>query len=148
MARGRVFYGWWVTVAFAVMVFLSTGVRFSVGPFLKPVVADLETDRASYSLVIALSLFLYGVFMPFVGRLVERWGARLVAVLGTLVFAVALAGTGLVTRLWQLAIVTASWPRWDTRPPGTSSARRSSRAGSRAAGRPRSRCSARRPWPA
>jgi hypothetical protein len=32
MARGRVFYGWWVTIAFAVMVLLSTGVRFSVGP--------------------------------------------------------------------------------------------------------------------
>jgi MFS family permease len=105
MAQGRVFYGWWVTIAFAVMVFLSTGVRFSVGPFLKPMVADLQTDRASFSLVVALSLLLYGVFMPFVGRLVERWGARPVAVLGTLVFAVSLAGTGLVTRLWQLALV-------------------------------------------
>ena len=105
MARGRVFYGWWVTISFAVMVFLSTGVRFSVGPFLKPMVADLETDRASYSLVVALSLFLYGLFMPFVGRLIDRWGARPVAVLGTLVFATSLAGTGLVTRLWQLALV-------------------------------------------
>jgi MFS family permease len=105
MMRGRVFYGWWVTIAFAVMVFLSTGVRFSVGPFLKPVVADLGTDRASYSLVVALSLLLYGVFMPFVGRLVERWGARPVAVLGTLTLAVSLAGTGLVTRLWQMTFV-------------------------------------------
>jgi MFS family permease len=105
MAPRRLFYGWWVTIAFAVMVFLSTGVRFSVGPFLKPVVADLETDRASYSLVIALSLFLYGLFMPFVGRLVERWGARPVAALGTLVLAASLAGTGLVARLWQLALV-------------------------------------------
>ena len=105
MARGRLFYGWWVTIAFAVMVFVSTGVRFSVGPFLKPMVADLGTDRASYSLIVAVSLFLYGVFMPFVGRLVERWGARPVAVLGTLVLAASLAGTGLVTRLWQLALV-------------------------------------------
>ena len=105
MARGRVFYGWWVTIAFAVMVFLSTGVRFSVGPFLKPIVADLGTDRATYSLVVSLSLLLYGVFMPFVGRLVERWGARPVAVLGTLVFAASLAGTGLVTQLWQLTLV-------------------------------------------
>ena len=87
MARGRVFYGWWVTIAFSVMVFLSTGVRFSVGPFLKPMVSDLGTDRASYSLVVALSLLLYGVFMPFVGGLVERWGARPIAVGGTLVFA-------------------------------------------------------------
>jgi MFS family permease len=105
MTRGRVFYGWWVTIAFAVMVFLSTGVRFSVGPFLKPMVADLGTDRATYSLIVSLSLFLYGVFMPFVGRMVERWGARPVAVLGTLVFSVSLAATGLVTQLWQLALV-------------------------------------------
>ena len=105
MVRGRVFYGWWVTIAFAVMVFLSTGVRFSVGPFLKPIVADLGTDRATYSLIVSLSLFLYGLFMPFVGRLVERWGARPVAVLGILVFAGALSGTGLVTRLWQLTLV-------------------------------------------
>src|SRR5262249_2142744 len=105
MARGRIFYGWWVTIAFAIMVFLSTGVRFSVGPFLKPIVAGLETDRGTFSLVVSLSLFLYGVFMPFVGRLVERWGARPVAILGTLVFAASLAGTGLVTRMWQLTLV-------------------------------------------
>jgi MFS family permease len=105
MARERLFYGWWVTIAFAVMVFLSTGVRFSVGPFLKPIVADLGTDRATYSLVVSLSLLLYGVFMPFVGRLVERWGARPVAVLGTLTFAASLAGTGFVTHLWQLVLV-------------------------------------------
>ena len=61
------FYGWWVTIAFAVMVLLSTGVRFAVGPFLKPIVADLNLDRASFSAVIALSLFLYGVFMPLAG---------------------------------------------------------------------------------
>jgi MFS family permease len=105
MRSGRLFYGWWVTLAFALMVFLSTGVRFSVGPFLKPVVDDLGTDRASYSLVVSLSLFLYGLFMPFVGRLVDRWGARPVALAGTLVFGTSVAGTGLVTSLWQLAIV-------------------------------------------
>ena len=105
MARGRIFYGWWVTIAFAIMVFLSTGVRFSVGPFLKPIVADLGTDRGTFSLVVSLSLFLYGVFMPFVGRLVERWGARPIAIIGTLVFAASLAGTGLVTRMWQLTLV-------------------------------------------
>ncbi len=84
MTRQRVFCGWWVTIAFAVMVFLSTGVRFAVGPFLKPIVTDLGTDRATYSLIVSLSLVLYGAFMPFVGRLVERWGARPVAVLGIL----------------------------------------------------------------
>src|SRR3972149_4646362 len=77
LARGKLFYGWWVAVPFCVIVFLSTGLRFTVGPFLKPLVADLGLDRGSFSLVISLSLFLYGAFMPVVGRLVDRFGSRL-----------------------------------------------------------------------
>ncbi len=105
MPAPRVFFGWWVTLAFALMVFLSTGIRFTVGPFLKPVVADLGIDRASFSLVVSLSLFLYGVFMPFVGRLVDRFGARPVMVAGTLLLAGSVGATGLVTRLWQYYLV-------------------------------------------
>src|SRR6266436_3702040 len=62
MRTGRVFYGWWVVAGFSFMTFISTGIRHAVGPFLKPIVADLGLDRASFSLVIAVSLFLYGVF--------------------------------------------------------------------------------------
>jgi MFS family permease len=105
MTPTRLFYGWWVTLAFSVAVFLSTGIRFAVGPFLKPIVADLGIDRSSFSLVIALSLLLYGVFMPLVGQLADRLGARLVTVGGTVVLAAAVAGSGLVTRLWQLYLV-------------------------------------------
>src|SRR5688500_16976864 len=105
MATSRVFYGWWVTLAFAVMVFISTGIRFVVGPFLKPIVADLGLDRASFSLVISLSLFLYGVLQPFVGRVVDRVGARALMVAGTLLLGAALASLGLVTRLWHLYVL-------------------------------------------
>ncbi|HBH02117.1 MAG TPA: hypothetical protein DDZ42_09395 [Candidatus Rokubacteria bacterium] len=105
MRTRPIFYGWWVTLSFMVMVFLSTGIRFTVGPFLKPVVAELGLDRASFSLVISLSLFLYGAFQPFVGRLVDRFGARSVLGTGTLVLGASIAGTGLVTSLWQLYLV-------------------------------------------
>jgi MFS family permease len=105
MPPSRVFYGWWVTLALSVAVFLSTGVRFTVGPFLKPIVADLGIDRASFSLVVPVSLFLYGVFMPLVGRLVERLGARPVTVAGTALLAAAVSAMGLVTQLWQLYLL-------------------------------------------
>ncbi|MBI1847611.1 MAG: MFS transporter [Candidatus Rokubacteria bacterium] len=104
-ARARVFYGWWVTAAFSVMVFASTGVRHAVGPFLKPMVADLHVDRASFSLVIALGLFLYGVFMPLVGGLVDRVGARAVTAGGAIVLAGSLALTGVCRTIWDLALV-------------------------------------------
>src|SRR2546428_232608 len=38
------------------MTFMSTGVRHAVGPFLKPIVADLGLDPAGFSAVIALIL--------------------------------------------------------------------------------------------
>jgi len=107
MSSSRVFYGWWITLAFSIMVFVSAGVRHAVGPFLKPMVADLGVDRASFSLVIALGLLLYGLFMPWVGGLVDRFGARVVTSAGSLLLAVALASTGLCTNLWQLALVYA-----------------------------------------
>src|SRR2546426_7050102 len=105
MSNRSIFYGWWVVAAFSVTTFISTGIRHAVGPFLKPMVADLHLDRASFSLVIAVSLFLYGVFMPVVGGLVERVGSRVVIVGGALVLGGSMAATGLVTRLWHLYVI-------------------------------------------
>ena len=53
MTNRSLFYGWWIVAAFSVTTFMSTGVRHAVGPFLKPIVADLGIDRASFSIVIA-----------------------------------------------------------------------------------------------
>ena len=105
MSRARVFYGWWVTLAFAAVVFTSTGVRFTVGPFLKPMVGDLGLDRASYSLVVAVGLLLYGAFIPLVGWLTDRVGARPVTLAGTVLLALSAGATGLVTALWQLYLL-------------------------------------------
>ena len=104
-APSRVFYGWWVAAAFSLMIFLSTGARFAVGPFLKPVVGDLGLDRGSFSLVISLSLFLYGAFMPLLGPLADRWGSRTVCGTGAVVMAGSLVLTGTMTSLWQFALL-------------------------------------------
>lgn len=79
-APSRVFYGWWVALALSIIVVLSAGIRFTMGPFLRQVPADLGLDRGSFSLVIALSLLLCGGFMPIVGRLVDRLGSRTVSI--------------------------------------------------------------------
>jgi len=105
MQPGSVFYGWWVVAGFSFMTFISTGIRHAVGPFLKPMVADLNLDRASFSLVIAASLFLYGVFGPLVGLALDRFGARLTASVGTLLLVGSLVLTSLVRSFWEFAVV-------------------------------------------
>ena len=130
-AESRIFYGWWVAVAFSLIIFLSTGIRFAVGPFLKPVVGDLGIDRGTFSLVISLSLFLYGVFVPLVGPLVDRWGSRVVCSLGTVVMAVSLVLTAHdALRSGSSRSTTACSPRSASPRPGRWSRRPRSRAGS------------------
>jgi MFS family permease len=105
MTPGPVFYGWWVVFAFSFMTLTSTGIRHAVGPFLKPIVADLGLDRASFSLVIALSLFLYGVFGLLVGWALDRFGVRATAAVGTLLLVASLVLTALVRSFWEFAAV-------------------------------------------
>src|SRR5438309_8921492 len=105
MTKRPVFYGWWVVAAFSVTTFISTGIRHAVGPFLKPIVADLHLDRASFSLVIALSLFLYGVFMPVAGMLLDRFSVRVVSSVGTLLLVASLVMTAMVRNVWEFAFV-------------------------------------------
>ena len=105
MPRTSVFYGWWIVASFSVMTLTSTGIRHAVGPFLKPITADLGLDRATFSIVIAVSLFLYGVFGPLAGVLLDRFGARLTASAGTLLLVASLLLTGLVRSFWEFAFV-------------------------------------------
>src|SRR5215510_8558816 len=105
MTNRSIFYGWWVVAAFCVTTFISTGIRHAVGPFLKPIVADLNLDRASFSLVIAMSLFLYGVFMPLAGMALDRFSVRVVTTAGSLLLVLSLVLTAFVRNFWDFALV-------------------------------------------
>jgi len=105
MSNPAIFYGWWVVAAFSVTTFLSTGVRHAVGPFLKPMVDDLGLDRASFSAVIAVSLFLYGVFMPIAGMALDRFSVRVVTTVGSVILVASLVLTGMVRSFWEFAAV-------------------------------------------
>src|SRR5258708_4308911 len=84
---------------------MSTGVGHAVGPFLKPIVADLGLDRASFSAVIALSLFLYGVFMPIAGLPLDRFSVRAVTTFRTLLLLLSLVLTSMRPNVWEVAAV-------------------------------------------
>src|SRR5437899_10363646 len=87
------------------MTFMSTGVRHAVGPFLKPIVADLGLYPACYSAVMSLSLFLYGVFMPIAGMALDRFSVRVVTSVGTVVLVISLVLTAMVHNVWEFAVV-------------------------------------------
>src|SRR5215475_13593922 len=107
MTTRSVFYGWWVVAAFSCMTFTSTGIRHAVGPFLKPIVADLGLDRASFSIVIAVSLFLYGLFGLIVGWALDRFGVRATAL--SLLGSASMTGMSVLVPVVTWLILTTGW---------------------------------------
>ena len=102
---GRFFYGWWVLGLISFMAALNNAF-FDKGPalFLIPVGVSLGLNRATSSLIFSLGRSEGAVNGPVVGYLVDRFGARKMMVIGTI-----LAGTGFVIfafapNLWVFAL--------------------------------------------
>ena len=83
----RLHYGWVVVACAGIAVFLAAGVRAAPGVFLLPIEEDLGLSRSAVSLAVSLGLILYGLAAPFSGKLIDRYGLRLVATAGMLITA-------------------------------------------------------------
>ncbi|MFQ5830230.1 MAG: MFS transporter, partial [Candidatus Methylomirabilia bacterium] len=74
----RFFYGW-VVLGVATLANFATapGQSFTVSLFLVPMLSDLGLSRTAISSVYSLASLTAAVGLPYIGRLVDRLGARL-----------------------------------------------------------------------
>ncbi len=79
----------------AVMLSLAMGMRQSWGLFQPHMIRDIGITAADFSLAIAIQNICWGLTQPFTGMLVDRLGARPVAVAGVLVY-----GAGMLISLY------------------------------------------------
>ncbi|MFZ9405672.1 MAG: MFS transporter [Burkholderiaceae bacterium] len=88
----------------AVMLSLAMGMRQSMGLLQPHVVRDLGITASDYSLAIAIQNMVWGVTQPFTGALVDRFGARPVALLGVLVYLAGLIITSQASAAWMITL--------------------------------------------
>ncbi|NNE10829.1 MAG: MFS transporter [Ilumatobacter sp.] len=80
----------WIVVGVgAAMVFITMGTRQSIGLFLKPVTADLGTDRETIALAVAAHNLILG--LPLAAMLADRFGPRRVVATAGVVMGLGLA---------------------------------------------------------
>lgn len=87
----------------AIMLSIAMGLRQSMGLFQTPVVQDLGLQAADFAMAIAVQNIVWGFTQPFAGALVDRFGPRLIAVFGAILYAVGLA---LTARATNAAMIT------------------------------------------
>ena len=97
----RIFYGWWIVAAAVLLQFTQLSVSASaVSVFLRPMVDELGWQVWQYTLGSSLALLASALSCFVIGGVVDRYGARLLAVCGALVAALCLYGLGRQSNLW------------------------------------------------
>jgi MFS family permease len=82
---GRVFYGWWIVLASAIICMLGYGIGiYSFGVFFKPMIAEFGWSRAWTAGAYSMRNIEGGITSPIVGWAVDRYGPRRIVLLGTL----------------------------------------------------------------
>src|SRR5215470_17992796 len=103
-APSRLHYAWIVLGATAFVLLTSGGVRSSIGVFVKPLEAEFGWSRTALSSAVAVSIALYGLTGPIVGRLADRWGPRWVLTAGVAIVGLGTMAGAAVTQFWQFFV--------------------------------------------
>lgn len=94
---------WWIVAGCTVGLVFSTGplIQFSFGVFIKPVCDAFHADRGQVSLALMVALGVCGLFTPFVGHWVDRFGVRRIGALFITLFAISFGLIGVAsTSVW------------------------------------------------
>lgn len=97
------FYGWVIVgVSFLIGVTEAGVFQNVLSIFMKPMVQEFGWSRTAVTGAIALGSICGGIVSPFVGSSLDRYGPRMVAFWGILIFSAGLFSLMFIRQIWQL----------------------------------------------
>src|SRR5438477_12945457 len=86
--RGRLFYGWYITLGGALNNFLISAISvWGFGVFIAPLRHDFGWSSAVVAAGFSIRSFQQGFLAPFVGIVIDRFGPRRMIFTGTIILA-------------------------------------------------------------
>jgi len=100
--KPKFFYGYWILLTAFFCSFVHSGCGFyAFSLFVTPLQAEFGWGRGGIMLALTIFFLIGGLSAPYVGRLVDRYGAKRVLAIGSFVTGLGLVLVGLVQALWQ-----------------------------------------------
>lgn len=97
-----IFYGWWVLAAASVIHLWGAGAfYYSFTVFFNPIVEEFGWSYAAISFAASLRNIEGGLISPLIGVAADRWGARRLLVLGSLITGLAFLLFSRINSLWS-----------------------------------------------
>jgi MFS family permease len=98
----KFFYGYIIVTVSLISLLIFGGLLSSFGVFLKEIQNETHWNRATISGTISLEFFLMGLFAIISGRLVDKYGPRLIMSITGVILGIGLILTSRVTEIWQI----------------------------------------------
>ena len=100
--RPRIYYGWLVLATAALGAFIATSVAQTVLGGVQDLIArDMGWERTTIAFAATAATWTSGLTMPFVGKLVDRYGPRYIMLFAALIVSACLFALGGVNSVWQ-----------------------------------------------
>jgi MFS family permease len=103
--KTRIFYGWYVLAASFLILFLSSGARFTVGIAFKPLIAEFGWSRSAVSLAVFLNMAFFSLSVIATGKLYDRFGPKWVIVASTILISSGYMLIALTQTLWHFLVL-------------------------------------------
>ncbi|NEU31792.1 MFS transporter [bacterium LRH843] len=101
----KIHYAWIILLLVFFGLLAAQGVRLSFGAFITPWENEFSTNRSVISLIAFISYVVFGLSQPYVGKLIDKHGVRIVLSFSMLLIGITTILTFLVTSPWQLMIL-------------------------------------------
>ncbi len=109
------FYGWWVLFASSIGIIASIpGQTMGFSVFTDILISELELSRNALSFAYLFGTVGGGLLLPYVGTLFDRWGARVLATVGCMIFGIGmiwLSQIDWIVNTTKSAFTAWSWPQ-------------------------------------
>ena len=103
--RSRLFYGWYLVAAAALISAAVSAVNGSMPIFLLPMSEDFEWSRLAFGGAFPVGVLASGLTQPILGHLFDRSDSRRVIWVSVAVAGLAIVGLGFISHYWHLMLL-------------------------------------------
>lgn len=105
MRRRRVHYAWTVLAVAFVTLIAAAAIRSVPGIILKSLEQEFAWSREDITLAVSINLLSFGLAGPFLGRLMDAFGPRIVVICTASLIVLGAAGTVFMQAPWQMHLL-------------------------------------------